>query len=590
LRCSRHDAVLRFMANDEWVDIGAAASFAARPLAQVALSRACLAISHRDGQFSAISGVGACLVVLSLQLFTQIAPAGAAESAPPGTSKGKVAEVLKRKGLPVIQTGHGYETRAKGFHALENNEQFRTWTVRCDFKNGLLSRLAIEAGNPQSDTTSPVFELRKGERYLRVDGSPAFVLGRNPVGVNPEAFAEHFQNAAAAGERFMRIHFTYSPAGEKAGEIHPGMLQAWGAVLDAVEKHHLAVLPVLGIWSDWNDGSNGETWHLWEENPFNVILNGPAKRPGDLLDDTPCRQLWFKRLETLVKHWAPRRCIVGWEIFSEVDLITGATEDRAVEFAARAAAVVRAADSAHRPTTVSQAGVNAWPKLLSSDAVQIVSVHPYAAHPFGGNLDELILKTVRERLQTCRKPVLIGECGLDWAPPRGTLDVAPGAEVGIRHAIWAAVVSGAMSGRMLWWQDGWDQFEKADVCRHYQQAAVPTVAFANGVDFTDFAPVACDAPGLVGGMLGNDRQLIGWFRDAQCVPPRWTLREMRGREVTLTGHAGTWRVEFVDPASGRVIKTRTVKATKSPLKIALPDFQGSIALKLMAPIPKPPEK
>jgi hypothetical protein len=670
------------MADDEWVDIGAAASFAARPLAQVALSRTCLSISHRDGQFGAISGVRACLPVLLLMLTTQIAPAGAAESAIAATSipaiaglakiqigystqkdidaqwgegktiiggqpnsgrlwrvkgtpwvihtdgfeyfkrglvvdsleiyeerkpgKGmpyarlmasdlawlgevslglsidKVAEVLKRKGLPVIQTGQGCETRAAGFHALENNVQFRTWTVRCDFKNGLLIRLAIEAGHAQSDTTSPVFELRNGERYFRIDGGPAFVLGRNPVGVNPEAFAEHFQNAAAAGERFMRIHFICSPAGEKAGEIHVGMLQAWDAVLDAAERHRLAVLPVLGIWSDWNDGSNGETWHLWEKNPFNATRNGPAKQPGELLEDTPCRQLWFKRLETLVKHWAPRRCIVGWEIFSEVDLITGATEDRAVEFALLAAAVVRAADPAHRSTTVSQAGINAWPKLLSSDGVQIVSVHLYAAHPFGGNLDELILKSVHERLQTYRKPVLIGECGLDWAPPRGTLDVAPGAEVGIRHAIWASAVSGAISGRMLWWQDGWDQFERADVCRYYQQAAVPAVAFVKGMDFTGFAPVACDAPGLMGGMLGNDRRLIGWFRDAQCVPPQWTLKEVSGREVALVGYAGAWKAEFVDTTSGRVIKTSTVQAEKNQLKIPLPAFRGSIALKLTA--------
>ena len=507
------------MADEEWVDIGAAARFAARPLAQIALSRACLAISHRDGQFGAISGVRACLTVLLLLLVTQIASAGAAENAPPGTSIPSIAGIAKIKiGYSTQQEIDAQWGEGKTIIGGHPNSG-RLWRVK---------------GTPWVIHT----ELRKGERYFRIDGVPAFVLGRNPVGVNPAAFAEHFQNAAAAGERFMRIHFTYSPAGEKAGEIHPGMLQAWDAVLDAAEKHRLAVLPVLGIWSDWNDGSNGETWHLWEKNPFNATLNGPAKRPGDLLDDTPCRQLWFKRLETLVKHWAPRRCIVGWEIFSEVDLITGATEDRAVEFAARAAAVVRAADPAHRPTTVSQAGVNAWPKLLSSDAVQIVSVHPYAAHPFGGNLDELIIRTVRERLQTYRKPVLIGECGLDWAPPRGTLDVAPGAEVGIRHAIWASVVSGAMSGRMLWWQDGWDQFEKADVCRHYQQAAVPTVAFVKGVDFTGFAPVACDAPGLMGGMLGNDHRLIGWFRDAQCVPPQWTLREVSGREVTLDGTRG----------------------------------------------------
>ena len=307
---------------------------------------------------------------------------------------------------------------------------------------------------------APVLELRKGEQYFRLNGAPTFLLGRNPVGVSPDAFATHFKHAAAAGEKFMRIHFTYSPPGEQPGEVHPDMVKSWDAVLDAAEQHHLAVLPVLGIWSDWNDGSHGETWHLWEKNAFNAALGGPAQRPAELLDDTPCRRLWFKRLETFVRHWAARRCIVAWEIFSEVDLITGASEERAVAFAARAATVIRAADPVHRPTTLSQAGVNAWPKLLRSDAVQIVQVHPYAAAPFGGNLDELILKSVRERLRDYGKPVLIGECGLDWAPPRGTLEVAPGAEVGIRHAIWASVVSGAMSGRMLWWQDGWDQFER----------------------------------------------------------------------------------------------------------------------------------
>jgi len=41
------------------------------------------------------------------------------------------------------------------------------------------------------------------------------VLGRNPVGMNPGAYDEHFRHAAEAGERFMRIHFTYSPPGEE---------------------------------------------------------------------------------------------------------------------------------------------------------------------------------------------------------------------------------------------------------------------------------------------------------------------------------------------------------------------------------------
>jgi hypothetical protein len=56
-----------------------------------------------------------------------------------------------------------------------------------------------------ADGPSPL-ELRTGEKFFRVNGKPGFVLGRNPVGVSPAAYYEHFKNAAAAGERFMRIH------------------------------------------------------------------------------------------------------------------------------------------------------------------------------------------------------------------------------------------------------------------------------------------------------------------------------------------------------------------------------------------------
>ncbi len=337
----------------------------------------------------------------------------------------------------------------------------------------LLMACSLTASAADKSGEGPRLKLCSGENYFRMDGQPAFLLGRNAVGTTPRAYGDHFRHAAAAGERFMRIHFTFSPPGEKAGQIDAAVLNGWDEVLDAVEEQGLAVLPVLGVWADWNDGSRLESWHRWDKNPLSAVRGGPARRPAELLDDGPCRRLWLKRLETFVKHWSKRRAIVAWEIFSEVDLITGATEDRAVEFVERAAAVVRAADPWKRPVTASQAGINEWPKLLKSRALDFIEVHPYAGGALAGRLDETILSVVRQRLGKYRKPVLLGECGLDSRPPRCTLDVSPRAEVGIRHAIWAAVVSGAMNGRMLWWQDGYDQFEKADLCRHYQQAAAP---------------------------------------------------------------------------------------------------------------------
>ena len=445
----------------------------------------------------------------------------------------------------------------------------------------LLVPCSLTASSPNMTGEGPRFRLCSGEKYFRVDGQPALVLGRNPAGVSPKAYDDHFRHAAAAGERFMRIHFTFSPPGEKAGQIDAAMLNAWDEILDAAEKQDLAVLPVLGVWADWNDGSRSESWHRWDKNSLNVARGGPAKRPAELLEDGPCRKLWFQRLERFIQHWSRRRAIVAWEIFSEVDLVTGATEEPAVEFAERAAAVVRAADPWKRPVTVSQAGINEWPKLLKSPALDFIEIHPYTGGAFGGRLDDVILSAVRQRLGRYGKPVLLGECGLDFRPPRGSLDVAPRAEVGIRHAIWASVVSGAMNGRMLWWQDGYDQFEKADLCRHYQQAAAPAALFVRGIDFTDFAPVACDlSAGLKGAVIGSATTRLAWFRDARCGPPDWPMKPLSGQHATVDAPGNVWQVEFFDATTGKSGGKSQIAVGDRRLRIALAEFQGSIAVQL----------
>ena len=460
---------------------------------------------------------------------------------------------------------------------LLRTSRFYLWTLA-----------GVLVGNSNGDTPvpsttdeAPRFELRAGEKFFRVNHEPMFVLGRNPAAMNPKAYEEHFRNAAAAGERFVRIHFTFIPPSEKPGEIDAAMLKTWDEVLDAAENNGLAVLPVLGVWADWNDGSNKETWHRWDQNPFNVERGGPAKLPNELFDDTPCRKLWLKRVETFVKHWSHRRAIVGWEIFSELDLVTGATEQRAVQFAERAAAVIRETDPWKRPVTASQSGIGEWPELVKSSALDFSEIHPYTDGAFGGRLDDLIISTVRERLKKYGKPVLIGESGLNSGPPRGTLEVADRAEIGIRNAIWASVVSGAMNGRMLWWEDGYDQLEKADLCRHYERAAAPAAEFVRDVNYAGFVPISCDLPvELKGAMIGNDRLLVGWFRDARCIPPEWPMERVSSQDVTVKGLEKSWQVEFFDTITGKGIGTTKADSRNQILRVVLPPFEGSVAVKL----------
>ena len=429
----------------------------------------------------------------------------------------------------------------------------------------------------------PTLELRPGEKFFRADGVPTFILGRNPTALSPEAFDDRFRSAAAAGERLVRIHFTYSPPNERPGEIDADLLTAWDSVIDRAEKQGLVVLPVLGVWADWNDGSQHESWHAWDNNPFNISHGGPAKSPAELFQDSPCRKLWFRRLQKLVTHWSDRRNILGWEVFSEVDLVTGASEARAVDFVEQSASVIRAADPMKRPVTASQAGINEWPELLRSHAVSFVEVHPYADGKYGGNLDDMILSSVRSRLSRYDKPVLIGECGLDSASPRGTLEMASRASVGIRHAVWAAMVSGAMNGRALWWEDGYDQFEKVDLSSHYNDIASAASAFAKGIDYSGFAPLRCTpSKGIKGAILGNDRSAVGWFRDTECTPPNWPIRRLASQQVTLDLAAGRWAIEFIDPVSGKSLGKRSYTAAGNGITLEIPEFQDSIAFRLNA--------
>jgi hypothetical protein len=134
---------------------------------------------------------------------------------------------------------------------------------------------------------------------------------------------------------------------------------------------------------------------------------------------------------------------------------------------------------------------------------------------------------------------------------------------------------------MLWWQDGYDQFEKVDLCRLYQQAGAPTASFVRGVDFTNFAPVPCDLPaGVKGAVIGSASTRLAWFRDARCGPPNWPLEPLSGQQVTVDALGNSWRVEFFDPLTGKFTAKSQIAVRDGRLRIPLVEFQGSVAARL----------
>jgi hypothetical protein len=434
----------------------------------------------------------------------------------------------------------------------------------------------------QSASPLPSWELRKGEFCFRVNGVPSFVCGRNPTERTIEAFERDFTVAAANGEKIVRLHLMHGiPPNGSAGKGDETWAAKWDRVFDLAERHGIAVIPVFTIWAQWNDGSQGEFWHVWGDNPYNIAHGGPAPSPSDLLRDTECRRQWLAWLGELVQRWRGRTCIVAWEPISEIDLVTGATPHTAAAFAKQAALAIRHADPRRRPVTVSHSGIVDWPEVNKSKAVDIIQTHPYGEHPkYLGNLSEMIVDSVRERLRKYGKPVLVGECGLDARPPAKTITLAERDPIGIRHALWASVVSGAMNGRMLWWEDGYDKYEHADIAGRYEAAAAPMARFVTGISFKDLKPADIMlSQNLKGAALASNKLILGWFRDSQCSPPDWPVRKLTVESFTLPKAGGKrWTLQFYDTLTGQPMGEAVPVDRQAGLVTALPEFSESVAV------------
>jgi hypothetical protein len=448
---------------------------------------------------------------------------------------------------------------------------------------------------PKPTATSiplPTITLKPGENYFSLDGKQSFIFSRNITGAyDPEFsdFEKFLEYARAAGDRVVRLQIDNLGLGfRNDGTVDETWAQKWDRIFDLAVEKRLDIIPEFGVWLWWNtDG-------LWKDNPLNTLNGGPAKTSGELFKkNSDTQKLWLGFVKKLTERWQSRKNIVAWEMFSEINLAMGSTYGNALDFVEPASAVIRGADPQKRPVTVSFADVvSVWPNVNQSKAVDFLEVHPY---PVDGKLDRYIVNMVGQRIRDLHRPVLIGESGLTGISP-DPFTHQPNAHYGVEHAIWAAIVSGAMNGRALWDQDsyaiywsGVSDSDKQKFITEYSKTEVPAVNFVKDVDFAGFLPLAVTLPAgtkIWGAAVGNGKTVLGWFRDAFCEPPDWKLQPMLSKQsvtVTVPGTAANWRVDFYDTATGtKLINSITVKRNGGTITFSLPDFKDDIAFKMYA--------
>jgi hypothetical protein len=433
----------------------------------------------------------------------------------------------------------------------------------------------------------PVITLNEGDLYFSVDGQQGFLFSRNLAGWQTSQYSQLLDLTAAGGSKLVRVQLDSLGMGySNTGQVDDAWAKNWEQVFDKAASDGIDVIPVFSGWFDWNDGTGYSTWN---SNPLNSKNGGPVKTGLELFTSgSPTQKLWLGWMEALIGRWQGRKNIIAWEVFSEINMVPGATEPAAIDFVNNAALVIQNADPSHRPLTASLADFGSWTNFYRSDSLDFINLHPY---PVSGKLDSTIMAEVRSMLAAYRKPVLIGESGLSFLTPDTnppTLTTAARAEIGIAHAIWAAVVSGAMNGRSLYWEDGFGVYFPAlniPWIKKYANADLPASNFVRGVDFANFQPLASTSgPEVWGGVLGSEKMALGWYRDAACEPPDWNLKpQISGQTIILTvsGTAPDWQVDFYDTKTGTgILSTAVLTRSGDKLTIPLPDFVDDIAFKL----------
>ena len=85
---------------------------------------------------------------------------------------------------------------------------------------------------------------------------------------------------------------------------------------------------------------------------------------------------------------------------------------------------------------------------------------------------------------------------------------------------------------------------------------------------------------MKGAAIGNATTRLAGSATPRCDPPDWPMKPLSGQHVTMDAPGNSWQVEFFDPLTGKSTGKSRITVRDQRLRIALAEFQGSIAVQL----------
>jgi hypothetical protein len=357
------------------------------------------------------------------------------------------------------------------------------------------------------------------------------------------------------------------------GQGRYGQENAWrlDQVLDCAWAHGIRVNLVVTNHGQASEGADPE----WVNSCYNQVNGGRLERAAQYFTDAWALRGQENYRRYLIARYADHPAILGWKLWSEVNLTQAG--EHVVEWHEKACARWHALDAYGHPTTSHWAGDWNSPdrRVVALPGLDYVCIDQYHQ---GNFLAEMLAAGAdpQRGLTRAKKPILVTEFGGNWnaAPPDQII-----AEQS--YAAWAGFVTGYAGAPMTWWFEFVDQHE---LWKPYRAIA----RFVAGEDLRghDAASATLNAPSPAGPLWcrawHRGAREIGYVLDSEWGRHGGTARTHDQARIELgIVPAGEFTVEWWDADAGAPLGRDAVASDgQAALVLSPPAFQRHLGFKL----------
>ncbi|WP_165067109.1 cellulase family glycosylhydrolase [Paludisphaera rhizosphaerae] len=443
----------------------------------------------------------------------------------------------------------------------------------------------------------------RDSRYFETDDGRAFI----PIGMNLiyppyvkggdaaarlAALDDWLGKLAANGCTFFRVWLSndfYELETKHAGEYDPEQARRIDAMLALARKHGLKVKMTIEHFRNIDPKSTRQTWAI--KTVHHESKGGLATSMADWMSKPEARAQFIKKLEYLSARYRDDPTIFGWELWNEMDAVSGDGDElewtRAMLPELRRLFPKQLAmqsfgsfdNEGKRPS---------YRRMIALPGNDVAQVHRYLdlgarMELCHGPVDVLAADAVRELIDAKPgKPVLLAESGAVEPGHSGPFKLYAEDKDGVilHDVLFAPFFAGAAGSGQCW---HWDHYVAANnLWRVFK-------GFAQAVQGLDppaerFEPMRVEHPSLRVYLLRGTKTSIAWCRDAASdwraeLAQKRPAAELAGLSVDLGPLPRGAKVRTYDPWRDRWAEASATDAGR----ISLPAFRRSIVVRVETP-------